>query len=273
MLVSDGGVTMTAFLEVRELCVTFRGRRADDVVRAVEGASFDLARGKTLGIVGESGAGKTTLGRAVLRLVEPEAGSVSFDGENVLALRGRGLAQFRERAQIVFQDPHGSLNPRMLAGEAVSEVLAVRGMSRIRQEQRVRELFDRVGLPAEVAGALPHQLSGGQQQRVGIARALATEPDFLVLDEPVSALDVSVQARIVNLLLDLQRDLALTYLFISHDLALVSRVSDRIVVMKDGGIVDEGAGLDALRQSNHPYTRTLITAALPGPSARAAGGG
>jgi ABC-type glutathione transport system ATPase component len=204
--------------------------------------------------------------------VEPEAGSVTFDGENVLTLRGRGLRQFRERAQIVFQDPQGSLNPRLTAGEAVSEVLSLRGMSRERHRQRLRELFDRVGLPEDVLLALPHELSGGQQQRVGIARALATEPDFLVLDEPVSALDVSVQARIVNLLLDLQEELDLTYLFISHDLALVGRVSDRIVVMKDGGIVDEGAGMEQLRQSNHPYTRTLITAALQGPSGGAAEG-
>lgn len=257
---------MSALLEVRELTVVFPGRGEGAPVTAVDRVSLQVARGETLGVVGESGAGKTTLGRAVLRLVEARAGVVLFEGADVLAMEGRELKAFRRRAQIVFQDPMGSLHPRLRVGAALEEVLGVHGTPRAQRRSGALALLERVGLPAEVHGAFPHELSGGQRQRVGIARALAVEPELVVLDEPVSALDVSVQAQIVNLLLRLQRELALTYLFISHDLALVHRVSDRILVMKDGAEVESGTPDAVLQQSRHPYTRTLIDASLLGPS-------
>lgn len=254
---------MSRLLEVRNLRVVFSARGAMEVV-AVDGVSFSLDRGRTLGVVGESGAGKSTLGRAVLRFVPSSGGTVRFGGEDVLALDRKGLRRFRHRAQMVFQDPLGSLNPRMTAGAALEEALRVYGVPREATAQHSRVLLERVGLSADVGSVLPHQLSGGQRQRVGIARALAVEPELLVLDEPVSALDVSVQARIVNLLLRLQEELALSYLFISHDVALVHRVSDHIMVMKDGAVVEEGAPDMVVRQSGHPYTRTLVSASLLG---------
>ena len=222
--------------------------------------SFKVPRGITLGLVGESGSGKTTLGRAVLGLSPVTHGTVLFDGEDVLSMDRVALRAFRGRAQLVFQNAADSLNPRRRVGETLEEV---QGVDENRRADRAAELLVRVGLPTAAAKALPHQLSGGQQQRVVIARALAVDPEFLVLDEPVSALDVSVQAQIVNLLLELQQALALSYLFISHDIALVRRVSDRILVMQGGELVESGDPDMVVQQPKHPYTRTLVAAAFP----------
>ncbi len=256
-----------ALLAVRDLVVRFPGRsgflqRGRPPVQAVRGVSFHLERGETLGLVGESGSGKSTTARAVLRLVEPTSGSVRFDGAEVGRMDRADLRRFRRRAQIVFQDPYGSLNPRVRVGSALEEVLRVHGIgdSRHGRRRRVAELLERVGLPAGHGERYPHEFSGGQRQRIGIARALAVEPDLLICDEPVSALDVSVQARILNLLTDLQAELGLTYLLIAHDLAVVEHMSDRVAVMYAGRIV-ETAGADALyRGPRHPYTRALIAA-------------
>lgn len=262
---------MTPVLEVRDLRVTFP-RRGRPPLAAVDGVSFTVASGETLGVVGESGSGKTTLARAILGLVDLTHGEVLFMGRDLSGMDGQALRDFRSRAQIVFQDPLGSLNPRMTAGETLEEVLRVRGGMGRQARTRVAELLERVGLAPSVARTLPHELSGGQLQRVGIARALAVEPSFLVLDEPVSALDVSVQAQILNLLLALQRELGLTCLFISHDLAVVRRMSDRILVLKDGRVVEAGSVEEVVLQSRHPYTRTLLAASLPGPSFGRSGG-
>jgi len=263
-------------LEVRDLAVHFplknrlpSGQRG--AVRAVDGVSFDLRRGETLGVVGESGCGKSTMGRALLRLVEPTAGSVRFEGEEVRDMGPEALRRLRRRAQMVFQDPFSSLNPRMTVGAALEEVLVVHGLGggQAGRHARVRELLDRVGLLPEHATRFPHEFSGGQRQRVGIARALAVEPDFLVLDEPVSALDVSVQAQVVNLLKELQRDLGLTYLFIAHDLALVEHVSDRVAVLYLGRVVEMAPAGELYRGPQHPYTRALLSAVpRPDPAGR-----
>ncbi len=253
-------------LAVRDLRVFFSMRRGvfgrtAGFVKAVDGVSFDVAPGETLGLVGESGSGKTTTGRAVLRLIEATSGEIRFRGEDVRALHGEALRRFRRHAQIVFQDPFGSLNPRMTVGNALREVLAVHGLAKgAAATDRVRELLSLVGLPLEHAARYPHEFSGGQRQRVGIARALAVEPDFIVCDEPVSALDVSVQAQVLNLLRDLQRRLGLAYLFIAHDLAVIEHISDRIAVMYLGRIVEVGPARDVVANPVHPYTRALLSA-------------
>jgi len=230
-------------------------------VRAVDGVDLAVRRGRTLGLVGESGSGKTTVGRTIVRLVPATAGEVVFDGKDVFACRGAALRALRRRISMIFQDPYGSLNPRMTVGNIVAEPLRVhRIVSRRRRRRRIGELLERVGLSPDHAGRYPHEFSGGQRQRIGIARALASEPDFIICDEPISALDVSIQAQILNLLSDLQDDLGLSYLLIAHNLAVVEHFADDVAVMYLGRIV-ERAGREALYANPiHPYTESLLSA-------------
>ena len=230
-------------------------------MRAVNDVSFAIERGEMFGLVGESGSGTTTTGRCILRLIEPTSGRVAFDGRDVLALGARELREARRHFQIVFQDPYSSLNPRMRVGAIVEEPLVIHKIgTKADRLARVRELFELVGLSAEQLPRYPHEFSGGQRQRIGLARALALNPSFVVLDEPVSALDVSVQAQVVNLLLDLQQKLGLTYLFIAHDLRLVRRVCSRVGVMYRGQLVEMGAAADVFDRPTHGYTKALISA-------------
>jgi peptide/nickel transport system ATP-binding protein len=231
------------------------------VIKAVDGVSLQIAAGETLGLVGESGCGKSTLGRAILRLHEPTSGRVVIDGTDVTALPSGPLRAFRKRAQIIFQDPYASLNPRMTVGDILDEPLVIHGLGdRPARQKRVAELLDVVGLRPEVASRYPHEFSGGQRQRVGIARALAVEPRFIVADEPLSALDVSIQAQIVNLLVELQRERKLTYLFISHDLKIVQHLCDRVAVMYLGRVVEEARAADLYARPLHPYSVALLSA-------------
>jgi len=234
-------------------------------VRAVDSVSFQIFSGETLALVGESGCGKSTTARLVLRLIEPSAGSVRFEGADITALRGDAMRRLRRRMQIVFQDPFASLNPRMTVAETLEEPLIVHGIGdRVARRARVEELLGLVGLAPYHAGRYPHEFSGGQRQRIGIARALAVEPALVVCDEPVSALDVSIQAQVVNLLKDLQARLGLSYLFIAHDLAVVKHVADRVAVMYLGRIVEIGPKDAVFANPRHPYTRVLLSA-IPRP--------
>jgi ABC-type oligopeptide transport system ATPase subunit len=229
---------------------------------AVDGVSFSLQRGETLGIIGESGSGKSTTARCVLRLIEPSSGSIRLNDVELVGLAKRDLRATRRHMQIVFQNPYNSLDPRRSVGSAIAEPLAAHGIGTRRSRgERVRELLEYVGLEPRAAAYRPHQFSGGERQRIGIARALSVEPQLIVCDEPVSALDVSVQAQILNLLRDLQDELGVAYLFISHDISVVRVVSDRIAVMKDGKIVEYGSADDVYERPTHEYTRSLIAAA------------
>jgi ABC-type oligopeptide transport system ATPase subunit len=255
---------VSALLVVEDLEVHFGGRRGAPVVKAVDGVSLTVERGETLGLVGESGSGKSTTGLALLRLVEPTGGRVVLGGTDVRALGRRELRGLRRRMAMVFQDPYASLNPRRTVGDSVAEPLEVHGLHDGDRRGRVRELFDLVSLAEGFVDRHPHELSGGQRQRVGIARALAVEPDLLVLDEPIASLDVSVQAQVLNLLVRLQRELSLTYLFIAHDLAAVAHVSDRVAVMHRGRVVEQGDAEQVYAAPQHEYTQALL-AAVPHP--------
>lgn len=254
-------------LSIRDLKVHFPVtggllQRQVDVVKAVDGISFDVIRGQTVGLVGESGSGKTTTGRAIARLVPITAGSVHYDGRDLAMLARRDFFHYRKKIQVIFQDPFSSLNPRMTIFSIIAEPLDIhfRDWSHAQKEARVADLLEKVGLPTDYMQRYPHQFSGGQRQRIGIARALAVEPEFIVCDEPVSALDVSVQAQIVNLLQDLQTELGLTYLFIAHDLAVVEHISDQVLVMTEGKIVEQASAEAIYSNPQHPYTIKLLQA-------------
>jgi oligopeptide transport system ATP-binding protein len=245
--------------------------RMPATVRAVEDVTLDIRPGETLGLVGESGCGKSTLGRTVLRLLDPTKGSVLFEGVDISAMPQRALRPLRKRMQIIFQDPYASLNPRMTVGATLAEPIEIHRLAAGRAErgERVRQLLSKVGLRPDMANRYPHEFSGGQRQRIGIARALAVEPRFIVCDEPISALDVSIQAQIVNLLQDLQRAEHLTYLFISHDLKIVQHIADRVAVMYLGRVVELGTAATLYREPRHPYTQALLSAVpVADPAAR-----
>ncbi len=271
-------MTAPPLVEVRDLVKHYAGERTwlglgrpRAAVRAVDGVSFSIAAGKTLGLVGESGSGKTTVARTLLRLTEPSGGSFLLDGVDVFTLAPGPLRRLRRRIQIVFQDPYGSLNPRMTVRQTLREPLAIHQLApKPQRDARVGALLDEVGLDPELADRYPHELSGGQRQRVGIARALSVEPAFLVCDEPVSALDVSVQAQVLNLLADLQQKRQLTYLFIAHDLAVVKHIADDVAVMYLGRIVERAPAAPVYEQPRHPYTRSLLSAVpVPDPASTA----
>jgi ABC-type oligopeptide transport system ATPase subunit len=262
-----------ALLEVRNLVKEFSRKRGlfggRSAVRAVDGVSFSVDEGETFGLVGESGSGKTTTGRCILRLIEPTAGEVRFKGEDVLAFTRARMRQARRDMQIVFQDPYSSLNPRMRVGAIVEEPLVIHRIgTRAERRARVADLFELVGLDPTQLARYPHQFSGGQRQRIGLARALALNPSLVIADEPVSALDVSVQAQVINLLMDLQQRLKLTYLFIAHDLRLVRHICGRVAVMYVGRIVEMGPTEALFAAPAHPYTRALLSAIpVPDPAA------
>jgi oligopeptide transport system ATP-binding protein len=263
------------FIQIKDLSKNFPikgGFFAREVasVKAVQGVSIDIKRGETLGLVGESGCGKSTLGRCIIRLIEPSAGQIVFDGKNVTNAGGEELRSLRRTMQIIFQDPYASLNPRMTVSSIVGEPLEIHKLFASRKDRldRVKQLIELVGLRPEHVNRYPHEFSGGQRQRIGIARALAVDPKFIVCDEPVSALDVSIQAQVINLLMDLQQRLELTYLFIAHDLKVVEHISNRVAVMYLGKIVEIADADELYTNPTHPYTRALLSA-IPVPDPRA----
>ncbi|MFC4786403.1 ABC transporter ATP-binding protein [Nocardioides sp. MAHUQ-72] len=268
MTAHDETVAPTTQVQVTGLTVRFQPPRLSGrpTVVAVDDVSFGIGRGRTLGIAGESGSGKSTVARALMRITDPQAGSVRVGDREITALRGRSLRQFRREMQMVFQDPYDSLNPRLTVGDSVAEALTLRGLSRPDQRSATRDLFSRVGLPSSFTSRYPHQLSGGQRQRVSIARALAVEPRVIVCDEAVSALDVSVRAQILNLLKDLQEQDDLTYLFISHDLSTLRFIAEDVGIMYFGRMVEVGTREQVFGNPAHHYTQALI-AAIPEPGA------
>ncbi len=246
---------------VRNLVKYFPVENSDDMVRAVDDVSFDIFAGETLGLVGESGCGKSTVGRCLIRLYEPTSGEIFFENQNIIGLPNREMRRMRREMQIIFQDPYASLNPRLNIYSIVSEPLKIHGIGdKTEQRDRVADLLKKVGLDANYMFRYPHEFSGGQRQRIGIARALALNPKLIIADEPVSALDVSVQAQVVNLLQDLQNEFGLTYLFISHGLAVVEHISQRVAVMYLGKIVEIAASQELYENPLHPYTRALLSA-------------
>jgi len=271
---SSSGSNIEPLLEVSDLKMHFPIRsgllqRVTDHFKAVDGVSFSIGKGETLGLVGESGCGKTTVGRTLLRLLPATSGTVTFEGHNMFKAQGSELQKLRGDMQIVFQDPAGSLNPRMRIASIVGEPLIIHGLVTDKAElrERVESLLERCGMPRAAADRYPHEFSGGQRQRIGIARALALEPKFIVCDEPTSALDVSIQAQVINLLMDLQEEFGLSYLFISHDMAVIQHVCKRIAVMYKGKIVEEGTRDEIIRNPQHKYTQSLLSA-VPEPNPR-----
>ncbi|MFQ0814653.1 peptide ABC transporter ATP-binding protein [Brucella anthropi] len=261
-------MTETPLLSVRGLAKHYEARSA--TLKILDNISFDIARGEVVGLVGESGSGKTTIGRSVLRLIEPTAGRIMFDGTDVATLSAREMRGQRRRMQYIFQDPFASLSPRMTIGEILMEGLNIQGIgTKAERQERARKALEQVELPPDAINRYAHEFSGGQRQRIGIARALTLEPDFIVADEPVSALDVSIQAQVVNLLRDLQQRLGLTMLFISHDLAVVEYICDRVIVLYLGRIMEIASSEDLYARPEHPYTRALLSAIpSPDPDAR-----
>ena len=267
MEIATPQVRSQRLVDVRKLVKHFPVENSDDVVQAVDDVSFDIIGGETLGLVGESGCGKSTVGRCILRLHEPTAGEVLFEGRNIIGLPNNEMQALRREMQIIFQDPYASLNPRLSIRSIISEPLKIHRIgSRSEQDERVADLLKKVGLDPKYADRYPHEFSGGQRQRIGIARALALNPKLIICDEPVSALDVSVQAQVVNLLQDLQDEFGLTYLFISHGLAVVEHISDRVAVMYLGKIVEICEARELYEMPLHPYTKALLSAIpLPDP--------
>ena len=258
---------MTApILQIKDLATHFPIRqgafgRVRGTVRAVDGVTFEVERGETFGLVGESGCGKSTLGRSILRLIEPTSGSVRFDGQELVGMPPAQMRKLRRRMQLIFQDPYASLNPRMKVREIVGEGLAIHRLaSGAERERRVAALLEKMGLGAEAMDRYPHEFSGGQRQRIGIARALAVGPELVIADEPISSLDVSIQAQIVNLMVDLQAELGLTYVFIAHDLKIIEYISTRVAVMYLGKIVEMASAAELYRAPKHPYTQALLSA-------------